>query len=70
MVWHTLKEARAQKSDLAVIWLLYTDMVSLLSGSDSLKHVTKGFSVNHSLNQQVVLGIEINGEFLLAAIFL
>ena len=28
-------------------------MVSLLSGSDSLKHITKGFSVNHSLYQQL-----------------
>ena len=50
--------------------LLSTDMVSLHSGSDSLKHTTKGFSVNHFLNQQPVLGIDINGEFLLAALFL
>ena len=86
MVWHALKEARAKKSNLAVIWLdianaygsiptnwlflLYIDMVSLLSGSDSLKHITKGFSVNHFLNQQLVLGIDINGEFLQATLFL
>ena len=86
MVWHALKEARAQKSNLAIIWLdianaygsiphkliafLSTDMASLHSGSDSLKHATKGFSVNHFLNQQPVLGIDINGKFLLAALFL
>ena len=82
MVWHALKEARAQKSNLTVIWfdtanvygsiphkLIAFDMVSLLSGSDSLKHITKGFSINHFLNQQLVLGIDINGEFLLAAVF-
>ena len=67
MVWHALKEARAQKSNLTVIWfdtanvyesiphkLIAFDMVSLLSGSDSLKHITKGFSINHFLNQQLV----------------
>ena len=35
-----------------------------------LKHTTQGFSVNHFLNQQTVLGIDINVEFLLAALFL
>ena len=86
MVWRALKEARAQKSNLAIIWLgiaklmgslptnwlflLYIDMVSLLSGWDSLKHITKGFSINHVFNQQLVLVIDINGEFLLAALFL
>ena len=45
-------------------------MVSLLSGSDSLKHITKGFSINNFLNQQLVLGIDINREYLLAALFL
>ena len=86
MVWHALKEARAQKSNLATIWvdianaygfiptnwlfLLYIDMVSLHSYLTLLKHSTKGFSVNHFLNQQLVLGIDINGEFLLATLFL
>ena len=31
---------------------------------------TKGFSVNHFLNQLLVLDIDINEEFLLAALFL
>ena len=31
--------------------------ISLLSGSDLLKHITKRFSVNHFLNQQLVLGV-------------
>ena len=70
MVWHALKEVRAQMSNLAVIWLnisnaygsishklLYIDMVTLLSGSVSLKHVTKGFPLNHFFNQQLLLGI-------------
>ena len=87
MVLHAVKEARAQRFNLAVMWLdiantygsiphklivflLYIDMVSLLSGSDSLKHIAKGFSINNFLNQQLVLGIDINGEFLLAALFL
>ena len=52
------------------LFLPYTDMVSLLSGSDSLKDIAKGSSVNHSLNQQLVLAIDINGEFLLAPLFL
>ena len=45
-------------------------MVSLLSELDSLTHVTKGFSVNDFLNHEQVLGIDINGEFLLAALLL
>ena len=41
------------------------DLVSLHSGSDLLKHTTKGFSVYHFLNQQLVLGIDIHqqGDF-------
>ena len=50
--------------------LLYIDVVSIHSGSDLLKHTRKEFSVNHFLNQQLVLGIDINGEFLQAALFL
>ena len=45
-------------------------MVSLHSGSDLIKHTTKEFSVNHFLNQQLVLSIDINEEFLQAALFL
>ena len=52
-----------------LLFLLYIDMVSLHSGSDLLKHTTKEFSVNHFLNQQLVLGIDINREFLQAALF-
>ena len=51
------------------LFLLYIDMVSLHSESDLLKHTTKEFSVNHFLNQQLVLGIDINREFLQAALF-
>ena len=53
-----------------LLFLLHIDMVSLHSGSDLLKHTAKGFSVNHFLNQQLVLGIDINQEFLMAALFL
>ena len=53
-----------------LLFLLYIDMVSLDSGLDLLKHTTKEFSVNHFLNQQLVLGIDINREFLQAALFL
>ena len=49
-----------------LIGLLYIDMVSLHGGSDLSKHTTKEFSVNHFLNQQLVLG----REFLQAALFL
>ena len=86
MVWHALKGASVQKSNLAIVWLdianayrsiptnwlflLYIDMVSLHSGSDLLKHATKGFSVNYFVDQQLVLGIDINREFLVAALFL
>ena len=52
------------------LFLFYIDMVSLHSQSDLLKHTTKEFSVNHFLNQQLVLGRDINGEFLQAALFL
>ena len=83
MVRHALKEARAKKPNLAVIWLNIANaygfipqklivfvlhMVSLHSQSDLLKHTTKEFSVNHFLNQQLVLGIDINGESLKAAL--
>ena len=75
MVWHALKEARAQKSNLAVIWLGNANAYRSIphevivfalhryhSASDLLKHTTKEFSVNRFLNQQQVLG-------LLAALF-
>lgn len=52
------------------LFLLYIDMVSLHSASDLLKHATKRFSVNYFLNQQLVPGIDMNREFLLAALFL
>ena len=84
IVWHALKEARARKSNLAVIWLnitnaygsiahnlflLYKDMVSFHCGIDFLIYTAKMFSVNHFLNQQLVLGIDVNGAFLLALPF-
>ena len=53
-----------------LLFLLYIDMVSLHSESDLLKHTTKEFSVNDFVNQQLVLGIDINGEYLKAAVFL
>ena len=53
-----------------LLFLLYIDMVSLHSGSDLLKHTTKEFSVTDFVNQQLVLGIDINGEYLKAAVFL
>ena len=53
-----------------LLFLLYIDMVSLHSGSDLLKHTVKEFSVNHFLNQQPVLGIDRNEEFLQGALFL
>ena len=57
-----------KESNLAVIWLDIANAYGSIP--HSLKHITKGFSVNHSLSQQLVLGIDINGEFLLAALFL
>ena len=84
IVWHALKEARARKSNLAVIWLnitnaygsiahnlflLYKDIVSFHCGIDFLKYTAKVFSVNHFLNQQLVLDIDVNGVFLLALPF-
>ena len=35
-----------------------------------LKDTTMGFSVNHFLNQQLELGIDINGEILKTTFFL
>ena len=86
MVWHALKEATAQKSNLAVIWLDIANAYGSIPHKlivfalqrygvspqwfSIIEHITKGFSVNHFLNQQLVLGIDINGEFLLAALFL
>ena len=52
------------------LFLLYIGMVSLHSGLDLLKHTKKEFSVNHFVNQQLVLGIDINREFLQASLFL
>ena len=46
-----------------IVFALHRYGVSLLSGSDSLKHITKGFSVNHFLNQLLVLGIDINSFY-------
>ena len=82
----SVKQVRVQKSNLATVWLDIVDaygsipyklivfalhrMVSLHSGSELLKHTTRGFSVYHFLNQQLVLGIDINREFLLAPFFL
>ena len=53
-----------------LLFLLYIDVVSLDSGLDLLKHTTKELSVNHFLNQQLGLGIDMNREFLQAALFL
>ena len=86
MVWHALKEARAKKSNLAVIWL------DIANAYGSIPHkliifalhrcgvspqwirlietYTKEFSVTDFVNQQLVLGIDINGENLKAAVFL
>ena len=85
MVWHALKEARAQKSNLAVIWLDIANAYGSIPHKlivfalhrygvspqwiRLLETYYKGISVNHFLNQQLVLGIDINGEFLLAALF-
>ena len=76
MAWHALKEARAQKSNLAVLWLDNANAYGSIphkvivfalhryhSASDLLKHTTKEFSVNRFLIQQQVLGS-------LAALFL
>ena len=76
MVWHALKEARAKKSNLAVIWLdianAYGSILHKLIVFALRRYVvfpqrirliettTKEFSVNHFLNQQVVLGIDIS----------
>ena len=49
--------------------LIYVDMASLQSGLDWLKITTKGYSVTHSLSQQLVLDIDITREYLLAAPF-
>ena len=85
MVWHALKEARAKKSNLAVIWLDIANAYGSIPHKlivfalhrygvspqwiRLLETYYKGISVNHFLNQQLVLGIDINGEFLLAALF-
>ena len=53
-----------------LLFLLYIDMLSFHRGSDLLRHTMKQFSVNYFLNQQVVLGIDMNREFLQAALFL
>ena len=50
------------------LFLLYIGMVSLHSGSNLLKHTTKGFSVNHFINQLLGLALDIHREFLLAAL--
>ena len=68
MVWHALKEARAKKSNLAVIWLDIANAYGSIPhkriafalhkygvSPQWMKHTTKEFSVNHSLNQQLVL---------------
>ena len=87
MVWHALKEATAQKSNLAVMWLdnAYGSIPHKLIVFDLHRYyrygvspqwirlietITKGNSVNHFLNQQLVLGIDINKELLLAELFL
>ena len=49
--------------------LIYVDMASLQSGLDWLKITTKGYSVTHSLSQQLVLDIDITREYLLTAPF-
>ena len=85
MVWHALKEAQDQKSNLAVIWLDIANAYGFICHKlivfalhrhgvspqwiRLLETYYKGISVNHFLNQQLVLGIDINGEFLLAALF-
>ena len=58
MVWHVLKEARTQKSNLVQmrmgpspsnrLFLLYVDMAFLHNGKGRLKITTKGYSVSHS----------------------
>ena len=86
MVWYALKVARAQKSNLATIWL---DTANTY-GSNPRKLIVfplhrygvssqwirlietyyKEVFSKSFLNQQLVLGIDINGEFLLAALLL
>ena len=78
MVYYALKEARAK----SLIWLLYDGTLqSLLVHPPQivfalhkhgvlLKDTAMGFSVNHFLNQQLELGIDINGEILLTTFFL
>ena len=87
MVWHALKEARAQKSNLAIIWLDIANAYGSIPNKliafalhrygvspqwiRLIETYYKGiFSKSFSESATSAWHIDINGEFLLAALFL
>ena len=81
MFWHAVKEARAKKSNLAVIWLdianaygfiphklvlLYIDMVSLHSGSDFSKSFSKSTTSAWHKQRGLFAGCTLSTIFFLA----
>ena len=86
-VWHTLKEARAKKSNLAVIWLDIANAYGPISHKlivfalqrygvspqwiRLIETYYEGiFSKSFSKSETSAWHIDINGEFLQAALFL